>query len=190
MTAAPLVRIHGTDSNFEQLARDVRNGGDVGLPSCWPSALAVSRLWQYAIVKWDDLARLLLVPVGDILLGAAFPDKGISDLPEPQPQKPIRVLGPSEKRTKKKKKTSPGSQSDPAATETRPDGPHVEAAESITPTQSQPEQPQVAYCDQDTDACSIRSSADSSSGGILITDSEAMEDSDLYEYVDSDDEST
>jgi hypothetical protein len=32
--AAPLVRIHGTDSNFEQLVEDVRNGGDVGLPSC------------------------------------------------------------------------------------------------------------------------------------------------------------
>jgi hypothetical protein len=185
-TAAPLVRIHGTDSNFEQLVEDVRNGGDVGLPSCWPPALAVSRLWQYAIVKWADLARLLLVPVGDILLCAAFPDKGISDLPEPQPQKPIRVLGPSEK----KKKTSPGSQPDPAATETPPDEPHVEVAEStITPTQAQPEQPKLTHfdCDQNTDACSIGSSAGSSLGDISIINLEEMEE---YEYVDSDDEST
>ena len=183
-----MVRIHGTDGNFEQLVGEVRNGGNVGLPSCWPSALAVSRLWQCVIVKWDDqgvtLERLLLVPFGNILLCAAFPDKGLPGRPMPQPQKLIRVL---------KKKTSPGSRPDPAATEMPPDGPHVEAAEStITPTQSQPEQPQPTHCDSDqnTDACSIGSSGDSSLGDISITNLEAIEDSDLYEYVDSDDEST
>ena len=160
--AAAVVRIDGVDSNFGQLVGEVRNGGDVSLPSCWLPTLAVSHLWQYAIVKWDDqgvtLGRLLLVPVGNILLCAAFPDTGISSQPKPQPRRQIRIL--------QKKTSSPGSQSDPAATETPPDGPHVEAAEA--------------------DVSSIGSSADSSLGGIPITNSEAIE----YEYVDSDDEST
>ena len=187
MTAAPLVRIHGTDSNFEQLARDVRNGGDVGLPSCWPSALAVSRLWQYAIVKWDDLARLLLVPFGDILLCAAFPDKGISDLPMSQPQRPIRVLRPYQE--KKRKRPHQCLNLIPRQRK-RPLTGLTSAAEStITPTQAQPEQPQPTHgdCDQNTDACSIGSSADSSLDDISIINLEEMEE---YEYVDSGDEST
>ena len=104
------------------------------------------------------------MPVGNILLCAAFPSKGIPSRPKQQPRRQIRVLPPSEKR--KKKKSSPGSQPDPAVTETPPDGPHDEAAE--------------------TDVSSVGSSADSSLGGIPITNSEAIE----YEYVNSGDEGT
>ena len=42
-TAAPLVRIHGTDSNFDRLVGEVRNSGDVSLPRRWLPALAISR---------------------------------------------------------------------------------------------------------------------------------------------------
>ena len=166
--AAAVVRIDGMDTNFGQFVGEVRKGGDVSLPTCWLPTLAVSHLWQYAIVKWDDqgvtLERLFLVPVGNILLCAAFPNEGIPGRPKQQPQRQIRVLPPSQER--KKKKSSPGSQPDPAATETPPDGPHVEAAEA--------------------DVSSVGSSADSSLGGIPITNSEAIE----YEYVNSGDEST
>ena len=69
-------------------------------------AQAISCFWQYAIVEWENqgrfLDRLLLVPVENILLCAAFPDKGFSKSHRPKPQMrwPIYVQQRIQKRRK------------------------------------------------------------------------------------------
>jgi len=81
-TKAPVVLlrcIDGTDAwQFDQLVGELRN----------------SR--SYATVRWKNrgqiLERLLLAPVGDALLCAAFPDDGIPKRPTQHPSRPLRVL--------------------------------------------------------------------------------------------------
>lgn len=52
-------------------------------------------LWQYALVEWEDqgqtLERLLLAPLNEYLVCAAFIDDGIPKRPTHQPSRPIRV---------------------------------------------------------------------------------------------------
>ncbi|KAH9995777.1 hypothetical protein BJV77DRAFT_1066144 [Russula vinacea] len=146
--AAAVVRIDGMDTNFGQFVGEVRKGGD------------------YAIVKWDDqgvtLERLSSCRLATSCSALHSPTKASRSTEAATAATNPRLAASQEG----KEKSSPGSQPDPAATETPPDGPHVEAAEA--------------------DVSSVGSSADSSFGGIPITNSEAIE----YEYVNSGDEST
>jgi hypothetical protein len=96
-TKAPVVLlrcIDGTDDwQFDQLVGDLRDSRSVSRPGFLHSP---SHFLQYAIVRWKNqgqtLERLLLAPVGEVLLCAAFPDDGIPRRPTHHPSRPLRVL--------------------------------------------------------------------------------------------------
>jgi len=99
-TQAPVVIlrcIDGTDQQFDQLVGALKNSS------------------SYATVRWESqgvtLERLVLKPVGGLLLCAAFPDDGIPKRPTHHQPRPIRIMA-------KKKKSPPGPEPDPMATST------------------------------------------------------------------------
>lgn len=98
-TQAPLVRLedtNGTDKDyFDNLVETLRNARG------------------YAIVKWEDrgrtLERLLLAPLGKLLLCAAFPEDGIPNRPMHRLPRPVtRVLKKHYERSRKKEKSRRG----------------------------------------------------------------------------------
>jgi hypothetical protein len=102
-------------------------------------------------VKWENrgvtLERLLLVPVGDILLCAAFPDGGIPERPKRQEPRLIRVLKQGKRSQGKGKSRAEPSVTMPTSTE----GPCGEAAQSTTIPPKLQSVPEGAYFAQDVE---------------------------------------
>ena len=101
-------------------------------------------------MTWENRDRLLLAPLGKVLLCAAFPETGTLDRPTSQPLRPIRVLKRKETPQKeggsqKKQKRKPQQRHSATTSESSnsPSGslPPEAAAQSATALQ----QPQMPY---------------------------------------------
>jgi hypothetical protein len=113
-------------------------------------------------VTWENRDRLLLAPLGKVLLCAAFPEKGTPKRPAPQEPRKVRTV--TRKKNLEKKESSQKKEKErsrqrprpyPAPTSKSPNGPcdglrppEAAAQSTMTLQQLQPEQPQTSYYPQ------------------------------------------
>jgi hypothetical protein len=103
-------------------------------------------------VRWKNKGqikeRLLLSPLNELLLCAAFTEDGIPERPTHQPPRRIRVT--KRRDSSPKNKRPPRGPQPPVAISTFPKGPSLQAAQiTITPSRPHPEQRQGAYYPQE-----------------------------------------
>jgi hypothetical protein len=156
----PVARFKNADAadkcDFDLLVRSLRNVGGVSppeSPSTYPRPFHIWYL-QYALAWWEMggwlRARLLLAPLNQDLLCAAFPVLGISELPTSQleSQRLVRVVHETDPSSRILSQPAP--RPSPLSIPTSPEQPYHEAAQS-TPTPRQPRsQPwtpaEASYC--------------------------------------------